>query len=268
MALALTDLATLPLQPEGFQLAGFRGFEGEGIWLALGTVLMLLGTVYFIAKGWDVDDPQAQEYYIITILIPGIAAASYLSMLLGFGVSVLEVNYGPGELVIYWARYVDWLFTTPLLLLDIALLAGADRNTIGALIGLDAFMIVTGLAGTLINFLIGRYIFWTVSTIALIFILYYLFANLTARANEMDEDTQSTFITLRNIILVLWSVYPIAWLVGTEGAGIVPLFVETLLFMILDVTAKVGFGIILLRSRAIFGEDTAPEPSASATADD
>jgi bacteriorhodopsin len=63
-------------------------------------------------------------------------------------------------------------------------------------------------------------------------------------------------------------VYPIAWLVGTEGAGIVPLFVETLLFMILDVTAKVGFGIILLRSRAIFGEDTAPEPSASATADD
>jgi len=37
---------------------------------------------------------------------------------------------------------------------------------------------------------------------------------------------------------------------------------ETLLFVILDVSAKVGFGLLLLRSRAIFGETTVPEPSA------
>ena len=31
--------------------------------------------------------------------------------------------------LIYWARYVDWFFTTPLLLLDILLLAGAPIGT-------------------------------------------------------------------------------------------------------------------------------------------
>jgi bacteriorhodopsin len=38
--------------------------------------------------------------------------------------------------------------------------------------------------------------------------------------------------------------------------------------MVLDVTAKVGFGFVLLRSRAITGEMEAPEPSAAATTDD
>ena len=30
---------------------------------------------------------------------------------------------------IYWARYVDWFFTTPLLLLDILFLAGVPIGT-------------------------------------------------------------------------------------------------------------------------------------------
>jgi bacteriorhodopsin len=239
----------------------------ERVWLGLGTVLMLIGTVYFLAKGWGVEDPRQQEYYIITILIPGIAAASYLSMFFGFGLTGVELTTGE-VLEIYWARYADWLFTTPLLLLDIALLAGADRNTIGALIGLDAFMIITGLVGALTKQPTFRYVWWTVSTIALIFILYFLYVNLGRAAAQKDEDTQSTFNVLRNVILVLWSVYPVLWLVGTEGLGLVGLFGETLLFMVLDVLAKVGFGLILLRSRAILGEEpSAPEPSAEATAD-
>jgi len=250
--------------------AGILSERPETIWLALGTILMLIGTVYFIVRGWGVTDPKQQEYYIITIMIPGIATAAYLSMFFGYGLTQVPVNYtGPfvedGMLAIYWARYADWLFTTPLLLLDLGLLANADRNTIGALVGLDAFMIVTGLVGALSKDLVARYVWWTISTIALVFILYYLFAALTARAQVMDEDTRSTFTTLRNLVLVLWSVYPVLWLVGTEGAQLVPLFAETLGFMILDVSAKVGFGLILLRSRAIVGEDrSAPEPSAAA----
>jgi bacteriorhodopsin len=232
---------------------------------------MLLGTVYFLAKGWGVEDPRQKEYYIITILIPGIAAASYLSMFFGFGLTEVQLTSaiaGREVLDIYWARYADWLFTTPLLLLDIALLAGADRNTIGALIGLDAFMIITGLVGALTPQPTFRYVWWTISTIALVFILYFLYVNLGRAAAEKDEDTQATFNVLRNVILVLWSVYPILWLVGTEGLGLVGLYGETLLFMVLDVLAKVGFGFILLRSRAILGEEpTAPEPSAEATAD-
>nr|prf bacteriorhodopsin C term fragment [Halobacterium salinarum] len=76
-------------------------------------------------------------------------------------------------------------------------------------------------------------------------------------AESMRPEVASTFKVLRN-----WSAYPVVWLIGSEGAGIVPLNIETALFMVLDVSAKVGFGLILLRSRAIFGEAEAPEPSA------
>jgi bacteriorhodopsin len=234
--------------------------------LAIGTILMLLGTFYFIAKGWGVEDPKQQEFYIITILVPGIAAASYLSMFLGFGLTQVEVG-GIGTLDIYWARYADWLFTTPLLLLDLGLLAGADRNTIAGLVGLDVFMIVTGLVGALTQVYTFRFVWWLVSTIAFLFIIYYLYSTLTAKVADLDEDTQSTFKVLRNLVLVLWSVYPVLWIVGTEGLGLVPLYGETLGFMILDVLAKVGFGFILLRSRAIVGDVEAPEPSAAASGD-
>jgi bacteriorhodopsin len=228
---------------------------------------MLLGMVYFMAKGWDVQDPQEEEFYVITILIAGIAASSYLSMFFGFGLT--EVELVTGEVLdIYWARYADWLFTTPLLLLDIGLLAGASNRDIASLITIDAFMIVTGLGAALMKLPVARYAFWTISTIAMLFVLYYLVVVVGEAAADADEDTKSTFNVLRNLILVAWAIYPVAWLVGTEGLGLVGLYGETLIFMILDLSAKIGFGFILLRSRAIVGSDSAPTPSAEEQAAD
>jgi bacteriorhodopsin len=233
------------------------GERPEAVWLGLGTLLMLVGTIYFVARGWGVTDPEKQEYYVITTMITGIATAAYLSMFFGFGLTEVEVT-GRGVIDIYWARYADWLFTTPLLLLDLALLASASRVEISALIILDAFMIVTGLVGALTTQNAFRFVWWAISTLAMILVLYFLYSILTARANNLDEDRRSTFITLRNLTLVLWTLYPILWLVGTEGTGVVNLFVETLGFMILDVLAKVGFGLVLLRSRTITGESEQP----------
>ncbi len=243
------------------QAGGIIAERPEAIWLALGTALMLIGTIYFIARGWGVKDPQQQEFYVITTMITGIATAAYLSMFFGFGLTEVEVA-GRGVLDIYWARYADWLFTTPLLLLDLALLAKASRTEISALIILDAFMIVTGLVGALSKQMTFRYVWWFISTIAMILVLYFLYSVLTARVQEMSDEVQGTFTALRNLVLVLWTLYPILWIVGTEGAGVVSLYVETLGFMVLDVLAKVGFGFILLRSRAILGDTEAPEPSA------
>ncbi|MFB6297359.1 MAG: bacteriorhodopsin [Salinirussus sp.] len=262
----VNGVAQLPLQA-GFDILGDG--RPETLWLAIGTFLMLVGTFYFIAKGWGVTDEKAREYYAITILVPGIATAAYLSMFFGYGLAEIPVA-GRGTLEIYWARYADWLFTTPLLLVDLALLADADRTTIGALVGIDAFMIVTGMVGALSGTMLERYVWWLVSTIAFVFLLYYLLSSLRSAAAQQSEEVQSTFNVLTILVAVLWTAYPIWWLIGTEGAGVVTLGVETLGFMILDVTAKVGFGFILLRSRAITGEAAAPEPSAgeAAPADD
>ncbi|PSP94021.1 rhodopsin [Halobacteriales archaeon QS_4_62_28] len=243
---------------------------GESIFLWVGTAGMFLGMLYFIARGWSVTNARRQKFYIATIMIAAIAFVNYLSMALGFGVTSIELA---GEMrPIYWARYTDWLFTTPLLLYDLALLAGADRNTIYSLVGLDVLMIGTGALATLstggvLTAGAERLLWWGISTAFLLVLLYFLFSNLTARAAELSGDVQSTFSTLRNMILVLWLVYPVWWLIGTEGLGLIGIGIETAGFMVLDLTAKIGFGFILLQSHAVLDEAERVSPEATTTAD-
>jgi bacteriorhodopsin len=253
------------------------GLEAISLWI--GTVGMALGTVYFLAKGWSVDDPREQEYYIVTIFIPAIAAVSYFSMATGYGAIYIPAPEGftsaatemvGGETVvkIYWARYADWLFTTPLLLLDLGLLAGADRNTIYTLIGLDVFMIGTGLVGALATEgQLFRIVWWAISTGALIALLYFLLGEMTEQAAKQPGDVGALFGRLRNLTALLWAIYPVVWVLGTEsGLAIIPLPVETAAFMVLDLAAKVGFGFLLLRSRSVLS--AASSSGAAAVADD
>lgn len=226
--------------------------------LWVGTAGMFLGMLYFLAKGWGERNERMQEFYIVTIFIAAIAFVNYLSMALGFGVTAVEV--GGEARAIYWARYTDWLFTTPLLLLDLGLLAGATRNELGSLVGLDVLMIGTGALATLtgdgvemlgaVGTEVQRLIWWGVSTALLLVLLYILFGSLSSKARSLSSQAQSKFTTLRNLIVVVWLVYPVWWILGTEGLEILPnLGIETAGFAVIDLIAKIGFGIILLSSR-------------------
>jgi bacteriorhodopsin len=247
----------------------------ESLFLWLGTAGMLAGMVYFIVRGWGVTDPRRQKFYIATIMVTAIAFTNYLMMALGYGITIIDLSAlgGETEQLIYWARYTDWLFTTPLLLYDLALLAGADRNTIATLVGLDVLMIGTGAVATLTQgsgaLPLGarRLIWWGVSTGFLLVLLYVLFVSLTERVSELSGATESTFTTLRNLVVGIWVLYPAWWIIGTEGLSVVGLGIETAGFMVLDLTAKVGFGIILLRSHDVLDE-AAPSTGAEAAAAD
>jgi bacteriorhodopsin len=233
---------------------------------------MLLGMLYFIATGWGEEDEKRQEFFIVTILITAIAFVNYLAMALGFGATTVTI--GGEERLIYWARYTDWLFTTPLLLLDLALLARANRNQIATLVSLDALMIGTGAVATLAGggfVVLGvlddaarRLIWWGVSTGLLLVLLYFLFGTLSEQAQSLSSDVGAKFAQLRNLIVVIWLVYPAWWLIGTEGLEVVGLGIETAGFMVLDLTAKVGFGILLLSSRKVLDDVSSATPTAEA----
>ncbi|AUV80444.1 rhodopsin [Salinigranum rubrum] len=238
----------------------------ESIWLWLGTAGMTLGTLYFVARGWGVEDAEQQRFYIITIFITAIASAAYFAMATGFGLTQVTVN---GQVLdIYWGRYADWLFTTPLLLLDLALLARASKNTIYTLVGLDVLMIGTGVIGALAaSSAFVRIVWWAISTVFLLFLLYFLLRALSEAAERQTPEVRKLTTTLRNMLVVLWLAYPVVWILGTEGTiGIIPLYWETAAFMVLDLTAKVGFGFVLLRSHSIL-EAATQSTGAAPTAD-
>ncbi len=252
----------------------------ETAWLWIGTAGMFLGMLYFIARGYNVQDKRRQKFYIVTTFIAAIAFTNYLAMATGFGVIDLArflpadaaILDGKEELLIYWPRYTDWILTTPLLLYDLALLAGADRNTIATLVGLDVMMILTGLVATLtvapldsLNLSIEahRLVWWGVSTGFFLVLIFYLFRGLSDKASQLSGNTRSTFDTLRYLIVAIWFVYPVWWIAGTEGLGVVGLPIETAGFMVLDLTAKIGFGIILLRSHDVLDEAGSTTASAA-----
>jgi len=238
----------------------------ESIWLWIGTIGMTLGMLYFIARGWGVTDEEQQRFYVLTIFIPATAAVSYFAMATGFGLT--EIDVAGEALSIYWARYADWLITTPLLLVDLALLARANRNTIFTLVGLDVLMIVTGLIGALASTPAVRIVWWGISTALLLFLLYFLVQSLNEAASRQTESVRSLTTTLRNILIVLWLAYPVVWILGTEGTlELIPLYVETAAFMVLDLSAKVGFGYVLLRSHNVLDEVAAVDSAPTAAVD-
>ena len=226
----------------------------EQIWLWIGTIGMALGLLYFLGRGWGVKDKKLKQFYAINIFVTSIAFSMYFLMATGFGLAEIDVA-GIQGLDIYWARYTDWMFTTPLLLLDIALLADADRETIYTLIGLDVFMILTGLIGAFASTTLYRLTWWGISTAALVILLYFLAKTLSEKASEQTADARSLTNTLKNALIVLWLAYPVVWIIGTEGTlgspGFIGLYAETAAFAFLDVTAKVGFGAYLLSNHDV-----------------
>ena len=224
----------------------------EQIWLWLGAVGMLVGTLYFLSDGWGVEDRRRREFYVVVLFATGTAFVNYLAMAVGFGIATVELGGRPTA--IYWARYTDWIFTTPLLFIALGLLAGATRNQLALLVGIDGLMVVAGVLATL-STATGLYapagqplMWWVVSTAFLLGLLYYLFGPLTARAEPLSAELRSTFRALRNLVAATWLCYPVWWLAGTNGLGVTGIVVETAGFVVLDLVAKLAFGYVLLSS--------------------
>lgn len=111
-------------------------------------------------------------------------------MATGLGISYVPTHGAKGQhnpnvflkRQVYWARYIDWLLTTPLLLLDLALLAGLSPATTVSIMIVDVFMILTGLFSGLVPAAYSdgsraRWLFYAVSCVALLIILYTLIVN-------------------------------------------------------------------------------------------
>merc|ERR1711879_783168 len=92
--------------PTEFQSAGQAGFKA--LWVVF--VIMVIASIVFTIRSWNVP-VQRRLYHVISV------KDSHKH--------VPDTHHDVCREV-YWARYVDWSITTPLLLLDLCLLAGID----------------------------------------------------------------------------------------------------------------------------------------------
>jgi bacteriorhodopsin len=147
-------------------------------------------------------------------------------------------------------RYVDWLLTVPLLLVEtvtvLALPQKEARSLLIKLVAAAALMIVTGYPGEISQDNTTRLIWGTISTIPFVYILYVLWAELSKSIVRQPSAVQSLITNMRLLLLLSWGVYPIVYLLPVFGISGTSTTVGIQIgYTIADVLAKPIFGLLV-----------------------
>jgi len=215
------------------------------LWISF--FVLAASTVYFMFGMFAQKDGQ-RKFHIYCMAITGIATVAYLTMASGGG----YIGGVDGERQFFYARYIDWAFTTPLQILDVASLAGASADTLLFLTLTDALMIVSGLIGALSAGQV-KWVFWFIGMWFFAPIVYYLVNGLNDNAAAVGGKAASAFSQVAWLTAISWSAYPIVWAMA-EGTGVISCDTEAMLYCILDITSKSVFGFMICSSRDALSE--------------
>lgn len=214
---------------------------------------LFLPTIYFAFEMLRMPEGK-RKFHIITFGVTAIASLAYLTMACGYGVyEVPRMIDGKIEYrEFFYARYVDWAFTTPLQLLDILGFAGAPDDTTLWILGVDFLMIAAGLIGAFLP-TVERYYFWMFGMVMFAPILHALFSGLKPNAANKSAAVQAVFNKISLLTAISWSAYPVVWLLA-EGAQKVTPDEEAVAYTVLDIIAKSVFGFLIISARDACGE--------------
>ena len=211
------------------------------------SVLVFSGMAFTVPRGERV-------FHYLTIAIVATASIAYFTMASDLGsVAIVSefANYSslPTRQVFY-ARYIDWFITTPLLLLDLLLLAGLPWSTIIFTILMNETMVLTGLFGA-ITPSSYKWGYWTFGMVAYGFVAYVLIFEARKNALRLGSDVHRLYIGVALWTAFLWTLYPIAWGLS-EGGNVTSSDGEAVFYGVLDLLAKPVFGLwVLLGHRGI-----------------
>jgi bacteriorhodopsin len=109
---------------------------------------------------------------------------------------------------VYYARYIDWSLTTPLLLLDLCLLAGLGGANIFVAVIADLIMILTGLFAAFGTGDGQKWGWYAFGCIAYLVVVYQLAFNGRGAVAGKDSKTKAFYGAIAGFTLILWTIYP------------------------------------------------------------
>ncbi|WP_419727997.1 bacteriorhodopsin [Lichenicola sp.] len=222
-------------------------------WLWLTTVIMTLGGLGILLVGKR-RTPTEELQTVLHGIVPIIAACSYFAMAVGQGAVTLPILPGAAAAsvgdtrIFYFARYIDWFFTTPLLLVSLAISAmhaGPKRS--GAITGIvlaDVMMIVTALFFGWSEIPEFKWIWFAISCVAFLGVYYVIWVSLM-EANKLERDDVQTHYRRSALFLsVVWFIYPFVLLVSPDGLYAIGDTAAIVGILVIDTLAKVVYGFM------------------------
>jgi len=147
-------------------------------------------------------------------------------------------------------RYVDWLLTVPLLLVELILVMGLSRaETLskGVRLGLlAAIMVLLGYPGEVSQDPGTRWFWWALAMIPFLWIMFELFIGLKASIAKQPAEARGLVNAARWLTVGSWSFYAIVFvfpMIGLSG-GTASAAVQ-IGYSIADVVSKALFGILI-----------------------
>jgi len=208
------------------------------------------GTLYFaLAKStvpieYQSSNATSAVYCFVAAIVYG-----YMNYKYGIGTDALANGSYPTEL-----RYIDWLITTPLIVLKFPELLGDDDGglAIAALVIVaDIMMVLFGFAGeTSINAAKGStqlgWMAFGVSMLAWLFVIYILYSAVTNAAQDKLEPIKIGLTRLKLFIVFGWAIYPIGFFLTLISPSSEMRIARELVYNFADLFNKVGFGMVAL----------------------
>jgi bacteriorhodopsin len=152
-------------------------------------------------------------------------------------------------------RYIDWLLTTPLLLVEfgliVAIAGAATKGFVSRLVIADIIMIVTGYLGEVgTEGEVSTIVWFVISSLAWLYIVYAVFQ---VKLDGMPAYAASAVKIMRRFVMFGWAIYPIGTAIEEfmklSGADVsAAVAIAAIVYVIADVLNKVGFGMVAVNA--------------------
>lgn len=212
-------------------------FVGVSFWLA--TAMMLAATVFFFIER-DRVNGKWKTSLSVAGLVTGIAFWHYLYM------RDVWVSTGTSPTVY---RYIDWLITVPLQIVEFYLILSAVTKVSGKLFWklliaslvmlIGGYVGEAGYASVTPAFIVGM--------AGWIYIIYEIFAGEASKINAGSGNAacQQAFKTIRAIVTFGWAIYPIGYFVAYIGGGSNDSETLNIIYNLADLVNKAAFGLAI-----------------------
>jgi len=244
-------LPTVTATPPLFE--HITSFGQKTLWV--GFVLMLLSAITFIVLSWRVAIPK-RLFYQLTTFAAVISTFSYYAMATHSGWNfhhVLETNEHKHDIPdthqhvlrqVFWARFIDWLFTTPLILFNLGALSGVSGSNLANIIVANVATTLTGLFATYGHGK-SKWGWYAMSWLAFLTVVWNLTTN--ARVSAQKRGVAQVYSPLALYTTLIWTVYLVIWGFADISRVLSPNH-EAVAYLILDFFAKPVFGFWLITS--------------------
>ena len=211
-------------------------FVGISFWLV--SMGMIATTVFFFAERGTVA-ASWRTSLTVAGLVTGVAFVHYMYM--------RDVWVTTGDTPTVY-RYIDWLITVPLQMIEFYLILAAIRKVPSGifwrlLIG-SVVMLVGGYLGEAgyINATLG----FVIGMAGWIYILYEVFSGEAGKAASKSGNKAlvTAFGAMRMIVTIGWAIYPLGYIFGYLTGGIDAASLN-IIYNLADFINKIAFGLVI-----------------------